>query len=172
MNKLYIICGISFAGKSTLGKAIANRYGYAEVDVDETKFQLYGHNIQDEDLRHEDWVKVYTETDKMIKDYLKAGKSVVDASRNFKKMERLSAKQIASDLGIEVVTIFVDTPKDVAWQRLLENRKKQTRRDVADENFIAILQEIEPPNADENPLIFRQNDHIDMWIEKNIAEIL
>jgi shikimate kinase len=31
--KLIVICGLSFAGKTTLGKAIAVRFGYAEVDV-------------------------------------------------------------------------------------------------------------------------------------------
>jgi predicted kinase len=35
MSKLCIICGISFAGKSTSGSAIARRFGYAQVDVDD-----------------------------------------------------------------------------------------------------------------------------------------
>ena len=47
MSKLFIICGISFAGKSTLGKKIAQQFGYAEVDVDDTKTQLYEPDIQD-----------------------------------------------------------------------------------------------------------------------------
>jgi len=40
MSKLVIICGISFAGKSTLGEAIAKRFDYAQVDVDDMKFHL------------------------------------------------------------------------------------------------------------------------------------
>lgn len=171
MNKLYIICGISFAGKTTLGKAIVQRFDYAEVDVDDTKFHLYGPDIQDEDLSHADWVRMYAETDKIIQDYLKAGKSVVDSSRNFRKEERQSARRITSNLDTEVVTIFVDTPKDIAYQRLLENRQKKVRRDVTDENFAEILQGMEPPLADENPLIFQYGDQIDIWIAKNISAI-
>jgi predicted kinase len=145
MNKLFIICGISFSGKSTLGKKITQRFGYAEVDVDEMKCDLYGPNIQDEDLSHTDWIRVYAETDKRIEHYLQTGKTVIDASRNFRKGERQLARQIATKLKVEVVTIFIDTPKDVACQRLLENRKKPSRRDVTDKDFEEILQVIEPP---------------------------
>ena len=92
MNRLIIICGISFAGKTTLGKTIAQRFGYAEVDVDDVKFHLFGHDIKDEDLSQEDWVRLYAETDKLIDRYLQAGKTVIVASRNFKKSERELAK--------------------------------------------------------------------------------
>src|SRR5713101_1087429 len=103
MSKLVIICGISFAGKSTLGEAIAQRFGYAQVDVDDMKFQLYGPDSKDEDLSHADWVKIYDETDKLIERYLQSGKTVVDASRNFRKRERQKIRQIATKLKAEVV---------------------------------------------------------------------
>ncbi|MBA2288736.1 MAG: ATP-binding protein [Ktedonobacteraceae bacterium] len=169
MKKLFIICGISFAGKSTLGKAMAERFNYTEVDVDNVKIQLYGPDIQDEDLHHEDWVRTYTETDHLIERYLQAGKTVIDASRNFRKEERQLARQIATTLNAEVVTIFVDTPEAVARQRLLENRKKPSRRDVSDEGFEEILHTIELPAADENPLVFHDGDHIESWISSNIS---
>lgn len=145
MSKLFIICGISFAGKSTLGEAIAKRFGYAQVDVDDMKFQLYGPDTQDEDLSHADWVRIYNETDKLIESYLKSGKTVIDASRNFRKDERQLATQIAAKLKAEVVTIFVDTPEVIARKRLLENRKKKFRLDVTDKDFEKILQVWEPP---------------------------
>jgi predicted kinase len=171
MNKLFIICGISFAGKSTLGKRIAQRFGYREVDVDDMKCDLYGPDIQDEDLSHTDWVRVYAETDKRIESYLQTGKTVIDASRNFRKRERQLARQIAAKLEVEVVTIFVDTPEDVARHRLLENRNKPSRRDVTDKDFEEILQVIEPPTADETPLVFHYGDHVEHWISQNISAI-
>ena len=45
LPKILIVCGLSFAGKSTLGKAIADRLRYAMVDVDETKQRPYGADI-------------------------------------------------------------------------------------------------------------------------------
>ena len=171
MKKLLIICGISFAGKSTLGEAIAQRFGYAQVDVDDMKFQLYGLDSKDEDLSHADWVRIYDETDKLIEHYLQSGKTVVDASRNFRKRERQKIRQIATKLKAEVVTIFVDTPEGIARKRLLENRQKQARLDMTDTDFEIILQIWEPPTADENTLVFRYGDQIDSWISKNISVI-
>ncbi|GAC1450782.1 MAG: hypothetical protein PVS3B1_25780 [Ktedonobacteraceae bacterium] len=171
MKKLFIICGISFAGKSTLGKKIAQQFGYAEVDVDDMKFQLYGPDTQDEDLRHEDWVRIYAETDHLIESYLQSGRTVIDASRNFRKEERRLARQIATRMGAEVVTIFVDTPEALARQRLLENRKKPARREVTDKDFEEILHVIEPPVADESPLVFHHSDQVDHWISQNISAI-
>src|SRR6266567_5909029 len=67
MSKLVIICGISFAGKSTLGEAIAQRFDYAQVDVDDMKFHLYGPESKDEELSRADWVRMYHETDNSLK---------------------------------------------------------------------------------------------------------
>jgi predicted kinase len=171
MKKLIIICGISFAGKSTLADAISQRFGYAQVDVDDMKFQLYGPEAKDEELSRADWERIYDETDKLIEHYLQSGKSVVDASRNFRKRERQKARQIATNLKAEVVTIFVNTPESIARQRLLENRKRQSRLDVTDKDFATILEVFEPPAADENPLVFCYSDQIDSWIAKNISAI-
>jgi nicotinamide riboside kinase len=55
MCKLLIICGLSFAGKSTLGNAIAKRFGHDQVDVDVTKVRLYGENARDDQLTQSDW---------------------------------------------------------------------------------------------------------------------
>ncbi len=170
MSKLIIICGISFAGKSTLGRAIAARFGYAEVDVDETKIALFGPDIQDEDLSHPDWVRIYAETDYLIERYLRSGQTVVDASRNFRKLERQAARAIAEKGQAEVITIFVDTPEAVARQRLLENRVTKTRVNLTDEAFDELLQVTEPPEADEHPLIFHYGDQLDAWISQHISE--
>src|SRR5712692_6328429 len=135
MSKLVIICGISFAGKSTLGEAIAQRFGYAHVDVDDMKFHLYGPESKDEELHRADWVRIYQETDSLIASYLQSGKTVIDASRNFSKQERQVARHLATQLKAEVVTIFVDTPEGSARKRLLENRNKPSRLDVTDQDF-------------------------------------
>lgn len=168
MNKLIIICGFSFSGKTTLGKAIAKRFGYEEVDVDAIKDKLYGKGINDEDLNREQWSRLYDETDKQIEDLLKIGKTVIDSSRNFKKDERKLAKKIADKAKIKLVTIFVDTQEDIVRKRWQDNRKNQTRHDISDNGFVDILQKMEKPTPDENFLTFRYGDDIENWISKNL----
>src|SRR5260370_33202934 len=114
---------------------------------------------------------MYHETDQLMESYLQSGKTVIDASRNFTKEERQVARHIATQLKAEVVTICVDTPEGIARQRLLENRRKQARRDVTDTDFEEILQVWEPPTADKNPIVFHNGDDIDNWFAKNNSPI-
>jgi predicted kinase len=113
MVKLILICGISFAGKSTLAGLIAERFGHAEVDVDVTKVELFGVDVADDALARADWDRMYAETDQRIADHLDAGRTLIDASRNFSRAERDHARQLCRAHGGETVTIFVDTPEEM-----------------------------------------------------------
>jgi predicted kinase len=170
-SQLLIICGLSFSGKSTLGKAITERFGYEEVDVDETKFKIYGQSIKNEDLYPEDWVRIYTETDQLIEVLLKTGKSVLDASRNFSKTERNTAKNIADKIGVPLLTIYIDIPEQTTRQRLHENRRNPTRRDITDKDFEDVIRAMQPPTVDEHPLIFHHFNEMDGWLFENSAKL-
>lgn len=169
--KFLIICGLSFAGKSTLAKAIVTQFGYEEVDVDETKVRVFGTEIQDADLKPEDWVRIYTETDQLVERYLNSGKSVVDASRNFSMAEREIARRIADQIGAAFLTVYVDTPEVMVRQRLLENRRNPSRRDVTDTDFDAVIRAMQPPANAENALIFHFSDEIAAWISENAQKL-
>lgn len=164
MPKLILICGTSFAGKSTLARQFVARFGYPEVDVDDTKADLFGADVA---LGETEWERIYTETDRRIADHLGAGRSVVDASRNFRRAARVAAHAIGQAHGADVVTVFVDTPEPITRQRLLDNRVSRDRRDVTDEGFAAILAAWEPPAADEHPIVLRFEDDVPTWLEWN-----
>jgi len=171
MSTLIIICGLSFAGKSTLGDAIAKRFAYEQVDVDITKLNLYGQDAKDEQLTQSDWDRIYGETDNLILNYLHAGKNVIDASRNFRKIERQHIRALTKTLGADVVTIHVDTPEVVARQRLHENRLTRTRVDHPDAAFNEIVNVMEPSSKDETPLVFAHDGDMEEWIVKNMRPL-
>jgi predicted kinase len=127
MPTLIIICGISFAGKSTLGEAIASRFGYEQVDVDDTKIALCRADVRDEELSRADWEHIYRQTYDEIREHLRAGKSVVDGSGNFRHSERQTVRALAEPARHETATIVVDTPPPIARMRLLTNRSRPTR---------------------------------------------
>jgi predicted kinase len=81
---LVVVCGLSFAGKTTLGKGLARRFNYKEVDVDVTRVRLYGVRFEENELDQDAWNRIYDETDREIAHYLQSGTSVMDASRNFR----------------------------------------------------------------------------------------
>ena len=98
-TRLIIVCGLSFAGKSTLGNAICAAFGYPQVDVDETEADLYGPGLDDTDLGPDEWDRIYRVTDDQIVGDLGNGDCVVDASRNFRRRERDHARNIAKPIS-------------------------------------------------------------------------
>jgi predicted kinase len=171
MSTLIILCGQPYAGKTTLARAIVEKLGYATADVDVTKEHLYGLGLKDDDLTHEQWVRIYEQTDRQIADYLRAGQSVVDDSRNFRKFERDNANGIAERCTADFVVIYAKTPEEILRQRLHENRIHPTRHDIDDEVFEQFLTLFEPPDEDEHPLVFQCGDNLDEWITIHSAEL-
>jgi predicted kinase len=166
-NKLYIMCGLPFAGKTVLAKELAKRLGFVGIDLDEVKFELFGEDIKDEQIDQPGWDKVYAEMYRKIEENLRAGKTAIHDTGNFTKHERELVRQIADRLGIETQVIFVDVPVAVARKRMTENRGSGKRFDVSDQDFENSVKELERPREDEQTMVFRQEDAIDNWIEGN-----
>jgi len=166
MQKLYIFCGIPFSGKTTLSKKIASQKDYDCIDLDDIKFQLYGKNICDAELKHKDWNQIYQETYSQIRKSLKNGKTVLYDTGNFTKSERDIVRAIAEKLGIDTLTVYVDTPVELAKKNLIENRKSKKRFDVLDDEFNDVVNEMEVPDNDEPHIVFSLNDDINEWINK------
>ena len=171
MSTFIILCGQPYAGKTTFGRAIVDKFGHEIVDVDVTKEHLYGLGLKDDDLTHEQWVKIYEETDRQIADYLQGGRSVVDDSRNFRKFERVHAKAIVDRCAAHLVTIYVRTPEAVLRQRLVDNRRLPTRHDIDDQVFEQFLSLFEPPTEDEHPLVFNCGDDLEAWLTNHSADL-
>ena len=127
MSALIVSCGLSFAGKSTLARALTARFGYEEVDV--------------------------------------------DASRNPTREERARAREVAQRGHVRLLTIFVDTPEQVARQRRQNNQVTKARRDLSDDQFEEFNRVFQPPAEEERALVFRSGDETDSWLSKNAADI-
>jgi predicted kinase len=165
-NKLYIFCGISFSGKSTLTRTLAKQKGYTRIDLDEVKFELYGADIKDADLTQKDWDTIYQDMYKRIETALKTGKTIIHDTGNFTKYERGLVRQIADRLGVETVTVYVDTPKQVAKERLITNRMTNQRFNVTDEEFEEAAAEMEAPDKTEKHITYKYGTSVDAWADE------
>jgi predicted kinase len=166
-NKLYILCGIPFSGKTTLSKELEKTLGFKRVDLDEVKFELFGSDVKDSGINQEGWDKIYQEMYKLIEESLVKGQTVLHDTGNFTKHERDLVKNIASKLGIEAITIFVNTPVAVARERLLQNRRINHRFDVTDEDFESTVNEMEQPAESEKHIVYEFETPVDRWIDNN-----
>lgn len=165
-NKLYILCGIPFSGKSVLANELVKRFNYTKISLDEIKSEIFGKEITDGEIDQVGWDKIYQEMYKRIEENLKKEKTVIQDAGNFTKYERGLVRQIATKLSIVAVTIFVDTPKNIARERLLRNRQTKERFNVSDKDFESTVAEMEPPGNDEESITYRYQEEVDRWIEK------
>ena len=144
--------------------------GVERIDLDEVKFELFGKDTIDENLKKEDWDKVYQKMHKQIEDSLRAKKSLVHDTGNFTKYERGLVRKIAEKVGdVKIVTIFVDTPYEIAKERLIKNREEKKRFNVTDEDFEGAVAEMEKPGADENTLVKDPKISPEQWIKENLV---
>ena len=162
----YLFVGYPFSGKTTLSKKLERKLDFARVSIDEVKFDLGYRSVSDDDVPDEAWVKIFYELDKKIVDLLQSGKTILNEYAWLTKKWRDRARNLAQDLGIHTIVIFVDTPQEVVRQRLEENRLTQERFDVPDNIFEEALNEFEKPLDDEDVIIYRQSDSVDDWIKQ------
>lgn len=50
MNKLYILCGLPFSGKTVLSKIIVNYLEFEHIDLDEVKFEFGYKNVDNDNV--------------------------------------------------------------------------------------------------------------------------
>lgn len=164
MNKLYIFCGIPFSGKTTIAKKISDKFGFSRIDLDDVKFGLFGNDVKDENLSQKDWDKVYATMYEKIGSELRNGKTVIQDTGNFTAKERLLVKNIAKDIKLETIEVYINTPVEVARKRLVKNRETKDRFNIRDEDFESTIAEMETPKE---AIIYNYPESVDDWIDKN-----
>ena len=128
---LYIMCGLPFAGKSTLAKRIANEVGCEIVEIDAIKTSLGLRDVWQE-MRAEDWQTIFDEAIRRIRAELIAGRSVIHDSANQTRASRDILREIAAALDCESKVLFVDVPFETVHARWLENKQTGVRMDLPD----------------------------------------
>lgn len=166
--KLYILCGIPFSGKTVLAKELVKLKGWVRIDLDDVKFEIFGNDIKDGDLKQKDWDKVYQIMYQRIQEQLEKGNTVVHDTGNFTKHERNLIRKIAKKLNILTTVIWVNTPENIARNRLKTNQQTSERFSVSEADFDEVVAEMEPPSADENYITYDSSISPQDWISRHI----
>jgi predicted kinase len=163
MPCLYLFTGISFAGKSVLARALAAHLGAPRVDPDEVSHRL-GLGLAGELLSDAQWAQIHATAEAEACTHLRAGNSVVYDTTAFTRRERDCLRAMATRCGAASRLIFVDTPRDLAYQRWLTNEQTQERPRVHPDDFAMVADLFEPPDSDEGALRFTPEDEAPQWI--------
>jgi len=63
--RLYILCGLPFAGKTTLARAMARRLGFVSIALDDVNSER-GVGLSGEAIPQAEWAKSYAEAHRRL----------------------------------------------------------------------------------------------------------
>jgi predicted kinase len=165
---VYILCGIPFAGKSTLAHMLAAQRGWTHVDVDAIAESLL--DSSDEAVTEEQWTAAFAASYEQVAKSLVKGQSVVHDATNFGRTARDHVRAIAHQFGSAAFVIYLSVPIEEANQRRITNQAQLQRHQVSDADFWEVANSLEPPTADESVLIFDGTLDAATWIERFICD--
>ena len=144
---LVILCGISFAGKTMLGRALAEARGWEYVSFDE----MYGGPIP---------VHVH------IASLLAEGRSVVYDDVNRWRSQRDFMRALAKEQGATACIVHVDTSVDEARRRWMLNQRQPTRPHVRPGDFLTVLAQFQPPLSGEPVIRYNARMPFERWVAR------
>ena len=147
MNRphLYILCGLPFAGKSTLARELVKSGDFALVDMDAINSER-GLGLDGQPISPDDWDITYAEFYRRIDWLLAAGQSVIADAANFIRAQRDQLRALAEKYYAQSIVIYVNLPAAVVRERWQRNRQSGQRYDVRDEDFAHVLDNFQPLN--------------------------
>lgn len=166
---VYILCGLPFAGKSTLARTLAQARGMDYVELDAINGEL-GAGLEGAAIAPEEWDATYAESYRRVDQSLGEGRAVVYDATNFTRAQREQVRAIAARHQVPAAVIFVDVPPAVATQRWQRNRQTGQRFDVRDEDFAQVVEHFEPPADDERVLRYEPSIALLAWIQRHFTD--
>ncbi len=160
--RLYILCGLPFAGKTTLALALVHRLGFTHIALDDINSER-GLGVSGEPISQADWARSYAEAHRRLEAPLASGQTVIYDATNFTRKERDRLRKIAARHNIAASVIYLNLA-DQARRRWQDNRGSRTRYDVRDEDFAQVTANFELPTADENVITYDGILPLDEWI--------
>lgn len=158
MSTMFLMCGVTFSGKTTVAKRIASEFGcdYLSLDdINEERDLWAGHGIP-----VEEWERTHGIALMRLSDRLDKGVCVVVDDTNNLRWLRDRFRAAAGEDGHEVVLVYVVAPIEDIRKRMAHAERTGERRLVADEVFEEHVASFEEPTSDESPIVYRSGEDV------------
>lgn len=162
-RSLLIMCGLPFSGKSTLARAISDRFGLIHTEVD----WLHRDRGAGEDgrrLTRQEWTVAYWESYGQVDTQLGVGASVVFDAVNHRLRMRDRLRHIARRHGVRPLLVLVALPVAEIEQRRRRNAIVPARVDVPEEDFREVAATFEVPQTWERVVLYNNAIPLDKWL--------
>lgn len=164
------MCGLPFAGKSTLARAIAAAQGRTLIEVDRLVARdgvPPGEPIPD---RH--WSVAYRAAEAALRDALAAGDAVVYDGVNFRWAQREKLRRVARGAGAAVLIVHVTTPMPDNLRRQRVNLAHPVRPAIDPATFAMVRDRFEPPRPGEWSVGYDGSEPVGSWLDRVVATLV
>lgn len=162
---VYVLCGLPFAGKSTLARQMTAALGLVHLEVDAINRER-GLGGDGRELPRAVWAATYRESFRRLERWLAEGRSVVYDATNFRRVMRDRLRRIAAAGGARSLVVLVGAaPEEIAARRE-RNRRLPRRPDVPEASFAEVRNGFEPPGDDEIVVRYDPSRPIAEWLDR------
>lgn len=142
---LYILCGLSFAGKSTLARLLS-----APLDAVIVECDRYISVVRPNQLsKLDEWRLIQNLARAETKALLEAGKNVLYDDLMVDPINRVELEQLAKQCQAEALTIYLNTPVETVRQRQQEKSPTKEQQAVWEDHTHLLLSQLVPPPPEE-----------------------
>jgi predicted kinase len=160
---LILMCGLSFAGKTTIARALAIGRGWRYLSLDAINTER-GIGLDGQPIPLHEWEQTYAEAYRRVEACLRAGQSLIYDETNMLRAQRDQLRSIAAIYQVPVYVVYVATPEAEVRRRWQHNRLRPQRGDVRDDDFAYVIRHFEPPSSDEAVIDYDPSLPLQDWI--------
>lgn len=154
-----------------MARALQDRLGIVHVEVD--ALHAGGQDGFDgRRIERAEWIAAYQAAYRVAERALSAGDSVVFDAVSYRRNQRDRVRRLGEKHGASVTIIYLEVDRDAARTRIDANRRNPVRVNVPDEDLNEIADGMQPPQPDEDAVIYRPGEPIDDWIDRTIRPML
>lgn len=163
-----MLCGLPFAGKSSLAAALRSAYGYHVIALDAINHER-GLGINAAPIDVHQWDETYAEGYRRHAAAMAAGETVIFDAPSYTRTQRDELRRVAAAYGASASMLYLAVPAAVCRERLLRNRQAGARFEVRDADFENVAADFEAPMPDEQVIVYDQSALLAIWIGRTFG---
>jgi len=157
-EQLVLLCGVSFAGKSTVAAVLAEQLGAQVVSLDAVNAERGLSSGQG--IPVEEWERTHGIAGDRVRSALAAGRVVVVDDTSSLRSLRDRWREVAQQAGAGFTLVWVRVDRAEMARRLQANRSAPTRHDVVDSVLTQFLADFEAPTEAEGAVELLSDDRL------------
>lgn len=143
--KLYLLCGLSFAGKSTLARRLAEPLNAVIVEADDYIAVVRPNTLS----KIDEWRAIQQLARGKARELLRAGRNVVFDDLMVDPRDRGEMEQLAQQCEAAFCTIFLNTSPEIVRRRQQEQLPTAEQQAVYDAHTELLLSQLVPPAGEQ-----------------------